>query len=129
MSFGDPTNLGNCCAGGYHSIYPGVVANTFQTYSPFDFDVSGFFVPSANDRAIASHEVAEWTNDPYLINATHPWGNSGQVVGCQANLEVGDPLTGSEGPRIHMPNAFSAQDGQARSWLQKLFCAFYAQIA
>ncbi|HEV2398110.1 MAG TPA: hypothetical protein VGS27_14285 [Candidatus Sulfotelmatobacter sp.] len=107
MSFGDPTNLGNCCAGGYHSIYPGVVANTFQTYSPFDFDVSGFFVSSANDTAIASHEVAEWTNDPYVINATPPWGNTGQVVGCQANLEVGDPLTGSEAPRIHMPNGFT----------------------
>lgn len=107
MSFGDPTNLANCCAGGYHSFYPGAQPNTFQTYSPFDFDVSGFFVPSANDTAIVSHEVAEWTNDPYLINATPPWGNTGQVIGCQGNLEVGDPLTGSEAPRIHMPNGFT----------------------
>jgi hypothetical protein len=107
MSFGDPTNLGNCCAGGYHSIWPGVQHNTFQTYSPIDFDVSGFFIPSANDTAIASHEVAEWMNDPYIINATPPWGNTGQVVGCQGNLEVADPLTGSEAPRIHMPNDFT----------------------
>jgi hypothetical protein len=41
MSIGDPTNLGNCCAGGYHSINP-AGRITFQTYSPFDFDVSGF---------------------------------------------------------------------------------------
>jgi hypothetical protein len=105
MPIGDPTNLANCCAGGYHSL---TVANTgLQTYSPFDFDVSGFFVPSANDTAIVSHEAAEWMNDPYLINNTPPWGNTGQVVGCQGNLEVGDPLTGTEAPRIAMPNGFT----------------------
>src|SRR5262249_28651336 len=30
MSFGDPTNLGNCCAGGYHGINP-VTSIAFQT--------------------------------------------------------------------------------------------------
>lgn len=80
---------------------------TFQTYSPFDFDVSGFFVPSANDTAIASHEVAEWINDPYAINATPAWGHTGQVTGCQNNLEVGDPLTGNLAPSIFMPNGYT----------------------
>jgi len=106
MSIGDPANINNCCAGGYHSINPAGPL-TFQTYSPFDFDVSGFFVPSANDTAIASHEVAEWINDPYITNATPAWGNTGQVVGCQNNLEVGDPLTGTEAPRVVMPNGFT----------------------
>ena len=106
MSIGDPTNLGNCCAGGYHSINP-AGPTTFQTYSPFDFDVSGFFVSSANDTAIASHEVAEWANDPYIINNTPPWGHTGQVLGCQGNLEVGDPLTGTEAPRIVGKNGFT----------------------
>jgi hypothetical protein len=106
MSFGDPTNLGNCCAGGYHSINPAGPI-TFQTYSPFDFDVSGFFVPSANDTAIASHEVAEWANDPYIINNTPLWGHVGQVGGCQGNFEVGDPLTGTEAPRIVGKNGFT----------------------
>jgi hypothetical protein len=105
MPIGDPTNLANCCAGGYHSL--AVAATGLQTYSPIDFDVSGFFVPSANDTAIASHEVAEWMDDPYLINATPAWGNTGQVVGCQGNLEVGDPLTGSVAPRIAMSNGFT----------------------
>ena len=27
-------------------------------------------------------------------NNTNPWGNIGQVSGCQTNLEVGDPLSG-----------------------------------
>jgi len=42
-----------------------------------------------------SHEVAEWMNDPFGNNPTKPWGNIGQVSGCQNNLEVGDPLTGT----------------------------------
>jgi hypothetical protein len=105
MPIGDPTNLANCCAGGYHSY--AVEPTGLQTYSPFDFDVSGFFIASANDTAIVSHEAAEWMNDPYLINATPPWGNTGQVVGCQANLEVGDPLTGSLAPKMAMPNGYT----------------------
>ena len=106
MSIGDPDNLNNCCAGGYHSINPAGPL-TFQTYSPFDFDVSGFFVSSANDTAIVSHEAAEWMNDPYIINGTPAWGHTGQVAGCQNNLEVGDPLTGFEAPRVVMPNGFT----------------------
>jgi hypothetical protein len=106
MSIGDPTNLGNCCAGGYHSINP-AGPTTFQTYSPIDFDVSGFFVSSANDTAIASHEVAEWADDPYIINNTPLWGHTGQVGGCQGNLENGDPLTGTEAPRIVGTNGFT----------------------
>ena len=34
-------------------------------------------------------------NDPFGNNPTKPWGNIGQVSGCQDNLEVGDPLTGT----------------------------------
>jgi hypothetical protein len=106
MSFGDPTNLGNCCAGGYHSINP-ANALTFQTYSPFDFDTTGIFGTGSMDTGIASHEVAEWVNDPYVINPTPAWGNTGQVIGCQNNYEVGDPLTGSEAPRIVMQNGYT----------------------
>lgn len=106
MSFGDPTNLGNCCAGGYHSINPAGPL-TFQTYSPFDFDVSGLFVSSANDTAIASHEVGEWINDPYIINRTPAWGHTGQVAGCQSNLEIGDPLTGTDFSPIFGKNGFT----------------------
>ena len=36
-------------------------------------------------------------NDPFGANETAPWGGSGQDVGtCQANLEVGNPLTGND---------------------------------
>jgi hypothetical protein len=80
-------------------------AHNFQTYSPFDFDVSGFFVPSANDTAIVSHEAAEWMNDPYVINPTPAWGHTGQVAGCQNNLEVSTRCF--EAPRVVMPNGFT----------------------
>jgi hypothetical protein len=99
MPVGDPTNINDCCVGGFHSIIPAGPI-TFQAYSPFDFDVSGLFTPAGSDSAIASHEVGEFVNDPYLINQTPAWGHTGQVVGCQNNLEVGDPLTGNEAPRI-----------------------------
>ena len=106
MSIGDPDNLNNCCAGGYHSTNP-AGPTTFQSYSPFDFDDSGFFADSANDTAIVCHEAVGWINHPYIINDTPAWGHTGQVAGCQNNLEVGDPLTGFEAPRVVMPNGFT----------------------
>ena len=67
---------------------------------------------------IVSHEAAEWMDDPYVVNNTPPWGNTGQVAGCQGNLEVGDPLTGSLAPRIFMPNGYtySLQELADFSW-------------
>lgn len=104
MPAGDPTHLANCCVGGFHSINPAGPI-TFQTYSPFDFDVSGLFL--SGDTDAPSHEVAEWVNDPYIINRTPLWGHTGQVAGCQGNLEVGDPLTGNDAPRIFGKNGFT----------------------
>jgi hypothetical protein len=61
------------------------------------------------DLSALSHEFAEWLDDPLINNATPPWGNVGQVTGCQANLEVGDPLTGTYLPAVQMPNGYSYQ--------------------
>jgi len=109
---GDVTNLSNCCAGGYHSS-TGVPLQT-QTYGVVDFDTAGLFAPGKNhgtspglNTEIASHEVAEWMDDPYGNNETAPWGQTGQVTGCQANLEDGDPLTGNDVQAVTMPNGFS----------------------
>jgi hypothetical protein len=105
MSFGDPANLGNCCAGGYHGINPtGPV--TFQTYSPFAFLTNGIFA-NASDTVVLSHEAAEWMNDPYDVNPTPAWGHIGQVAGCQNNLEVGDPLSGTNVSPIVGKNGFT----------------------
>jgi hypothetical protein len=103
----DVTNLNNCCALGYHSA-TGVPFVT-QTYGVAEFDRSQFFVgpPGGLDSSVLSHEVGEWANDPFGSNATAPWGNTGQVAGCQANLEVGDPLSGTDLPPVTMPNGFT----------------------
>lgn len=111
---GDPTSLFNCCAAGYHNaVNVGTKANpVIQTYSPEDFDMTGFFINFSGspvlDVEIASHELGEWMDDPLGNNPVPAWGNTGQVQGfCQNNLEVGDPLTGDEAPRIAMPNGFT----------------------
>jgi hypothetical protein len=104
---GDVTYLFNCCAGGYHGITGYPIPN--QPYAVADFDRSQFFVgPAAGlDTIILSHEVGEWINDPLIVNEVPPWGGTGQVSACQNNLEVGDPLTGTNLPPITMPNGFS----------------------
>jgi hypothetical protein len=106
MSFGDPTNLNNCCVLGYHGFNP-VNPVTFQTYSPIDFDTTGVFGTGGLDTSIMSHEVGEWMNDPYGVNPTPNWGHTGQVGGCQNNLEVGDPLTGTTVSPIVGKNGFT----------------------
>lgn len=82
----------NCCILGYHSAYS--TSTGIQTYGISDYETGGAFAPSLTDIEIASHEIAEWMNDPLGNNRTKPWGHIGQVSGCQNNLEVGDPLTG-----------------------------------
>lgn len=115
---GDVTFIGNCCAIGYHG-WTGVPIDT-QTYGVVDFDTTGWFAGPAAGllTEVMSHEVGEWMNDPYGSNETAPWGGTGQVGGCQANLEVGDPLTGTSVAPVTMPNGFtySLQELAFFSW-------------
>jgi hypothetical protein len=84
-----PPVVSNCCILGYHSA----VGSPVQTYSAFEWDTSGLFSGNG-DGSIASHEIAEFMDNPLGTNATPAWGNIGQVSGCERNLEVGDPLSG-----------------------------------
>ena len=99
------TNLNTCCIGGYHSVTG--VPVPIQTYSVTDFDTTGFFGTDPENTLIISHEVAEWMNDPFITNEVPPWGNVGQVRGCDNLLEVGDPLSFAPSLRIAMPNGFT----------------------
>jgi hypothetical protein len=85
-------NAGQCCVLGYHNTYN--VGGGAQTYGLAMYDNSGAFAGSSDISAM-SHEVAEWQNDPNTVNPTPSWGHTGQVSGCQNNLEVGDPLSGT----------------------------------
>lgn len=103
-----PLNFNDCCIGGYHGANG---STPVQTYLVSDFDSSQFYLPPTNlaidDTGAWSHEVAEWVNDPVGLNPTPAWGHTGQVPGCQSNLEVGDPLTGTAFPAVTMRNGFT----------------------
>lgn len=95
-------NSGACCVLGFHN------AVGAQSFGTADFDTSAIFVSPVPDVSIMSHEVAEWMNDPFGNNPTPAWGHIGQQPGCQANLEVGDPLSGTLAPPIFNPaNGFT----------------------
>jgi hypothetical protein len=104
----DVTTLAGGAAVGFH-YFAGIPFGA-QTYAVVDFDKSGLFIgpPDGFSTEVLTHEIGEWGNDPYGGNATPSWGNVGQVVGgCQSNLEVGDPLSGTILPNVTMPNGFS----------------------
>jgi hypothetical protein len=99
LSEGDSTNLDNCCIAGYHNSETGMISNPGQTYGVADFEGrSGTLFRGTADISVMTHEVAEWINDPGINNLVPPWGHIGQQRGCQENLEVGDPLTGTQFP-------------------------------
>jgi hypothetical protein len=98
---------------GYHgSFISGTCA--LQTYIVANYDTSGLY-PDAPDISTLSHEIAEWMNDPTVLNPTPPWKNAGG--GCQPNLEVGDALEGQQLFPIYMPNfTYHVQDLTFKSW-------------
>jgi len=103
MSVGLPEDLNKCCIIGFH----GATGSPIQTFSPIDFETSGLFAASVHDTSIMAHEVGEWMDDPFGNNPTPAWGHTGQVGGCQNNLEVGDPLTGTNIPTVQGANGFT----------------------
>jgi hypothetical protein len=91
-----------CCILGFHD------SSGQQTIGTADFDTSEIFVSPVPDVSDMSHEVGEWMNDPFGNNLVPAWGHTGQQPGCQNNLEVGDPLSGTLAPPIVNPqNGFT----------------------
>lgn len=87
---------------GYHGAY----GSPLQVYSPGEFDSTQIFGTASQDISVETHEMGEALNDPTVNNIVPAWGNIGQVSGCQNNLEVGDPLTGTQNPPITL-NGFT----------------------
>src|SRR5262249_31104402 len=87
------TQHGQCCILGYHGAFLNA-SGAPQTYV-----VAGVDSALGLDVEVMSHEIAEWMNNPLVGllngngNAVPPWGSIGQTIGCQSNLEVGDPLS------------------------------------
>ena len=105
MSIGPANNINNCCVLGFHNALgaPG------QTYGIAEFEGRNQTVfRGVSDTSVGAHEIGEWLDDPGGNNpVAGSWGNIGQVTGCQSNLEVGDPLSGTLMPSVLMPNGFT----------------------
>jgi len=86
-----PFVQGDCCILGYH----GSQGSPVQTYSIANYETTGLFSPG-EDISAMSHEIGEWMDDPLGDNIVPVWGHIGQQGGCQDNLEVGDPLSGTQ---------------------------------
>lgn len=113
QSTSTPPSVNTCCILGFH----GATGNPVQTYSPMDWDTTGLFGSGTADGSVASHEIGEWMDDPLGTNPTPAWGNIGQVSGCQTNLEVGDPLSGTLMPAITLNGkAYHMQELGFFSW-------------
>jgi hypothetical protein len=105
-------------SGGYHTAFQDQFGNV-QTYAVAEYDTTRLSSGSRDITAL-SHEIAEWMNDPLGNNITPPWGHTGQVSGCQDNLEVGDPLSGNV-TSVTMSNNFTYHPQQLAffSWFYR----------
>jgi len=106
-----------CGVGGYHSAF--FSGGALQTYATSNFDAVGAF--GDPDISILSHELAEWMDDPTTMNSAPAWGGSGQARNCcEANLEVGDPLTGSLFPPVTLNGfTYNPQELAFFSWFYR----------
>lgn len=112
LSNGAANNLNNCCILGYHNA----LGNPGQTYALAEYDTGTLF-SGTEDISVLTHELSEWIFDPYGSNPTPNWGGIGQESGCQNNLEIGDPLTGTLFPGISMSNrTYHPQELAFFSW-------------
>lgn len=112
---------------GYHNAVP-VSAGT-QTYAVASWLDPGFFFQPIHDMAGWSHELAEWADDPFVqqpvqggnnFDLTPAWGHIGQASGCQNNLEVADPLTGTAYSIVGADGySYSYQDLAFHDWFYR----------
>jgi hypothetical protein len=94
-------NSGGCCIIGYHSYQTNSSVSYVRLFGVGAYVMPHIFVNQntqkdlIDDVAALTHEMGELINDPDGGNPTPAWGHLGQVPGCQNNLEVGDPLSGT----------------------------------
>ena len=121
-----------CCVIGFHgaSEVPGHGTGSghgngnqpIQTFGWASYVTPGFFNPQAawaiQDIDPLSHEISEWSDDPFINNLVQPWTSPAIAPTCSNVLETGDPVvavgfteeanTFRQGPT---PNGTQAADG------------------
>ncbi len=90
-----PPGTTTCCNWGYHTAS----GSPPQFFAFMEYNTA---LPGT-DLIVASHEIAEFMNDPLGTNATPAWGGIGSAKGCQSNLEVGDSLVVALYPGFQNP--------------------------
>jgi len=94
-------DVGRCCVLGFHTAFDaGQIRNTqmIQTLVWASWMDAGILGSGISDVTAMSHEISEWFNDPFGTNLVPAWQYPSASLGCQNNLETGDPLA-------TMPNA------------------------
>ncbi len=93
-------DIKKCCVLGFHTSFDvGQMAQIkfVQTFIWASWVDQGILGPTLADVTPMSHEISEWMNNPFGSNAVPAW-QVPNSMGCQSNLETGDPLA-------LMPNA------------------------
>jgi len=126
------TNPLNCCIIGFHGASEVVGKGTgnthgngnqaIQTFAWASYVTPGFFNPKAawtlQDIDALSHEISEWSDDPFINNFVQPWTSPAIAPACSNILETGDPVVGvgfTEEPNTFRqgptPNGTQVADG------------------
>jgi hypothetical protein len=112
-------DAGHCCILGYHNAFLNQ-HGVLHTYAVANYESNGFF--GLPDILVLSREIADWMDDPTANNPTPPWGNIGNVTGCESILEVGGPLSGAIPSKMEIFSipmygfTYHVQDLAFKSW-------------
>jgi hypothetical protein len=108
-----------CCVVGYHSTYA-VAGGGTQVYAAATYNDAGLFAEPIEDITTWTATIGGTLNDPFGNNAVPLWGHVGQdPKGCQGNLEVGDPLTGTSFQIADGKFTYHPQDLAFFSWFYR----------
>lgn len=105
-----------CCILGFHGAFKR--SSGVQTYAVADYKDHGTnCCPEVADISVATHEIGELLNDPFIRNGAPAWGFVGQyLLGCSTLFEVGDPLTGTQFELKHNGWMYHPQELAFFSW-------------
>ncbi len=95
----------NCCYLGYHGASSSLRGNgqqQVQTFMFASYSDPGIFAAYDGDAESfitdihgLSHEIQEWSDDPFVNNVVSPWLTpTAPQYGCTSLLETGDPVVG-----------------------------------
>jgi hypothetical protein len=84
-----------CCILGFHTAFEAGASDgkqLLQTMVWASWVDSGLLGAGVADVTPMSHEISEWMNDPFGTNVVPAWQYPTASLGCQDNLETGDPV-------------------------------------